>query len=220
MRWTAFLFLFLLSACGYRFEGGEKIAVSVPYVIGDHEGELTKALIRALSNTSNFRYVQEGGEWILKAKILGSTNDRIGYRYDRDPPEDEDLKKDPDRKEQEEILESVERRKNLVGIENRKEVSVEVSVVNATTGKAVLGPQIVMADVDYDYDDPNSLIDLSFIDPETGKIRTAISFSLGQLDSVAAAGEDALYPLYRYLARKIVDGMIASGGECSQEDSE
>ncbi|NGX37814.1 MAG: hypothetical protein K1000chlam2_00977 [Chlamydiae bacterium] len=192
MKRLALLLLLALCACGYHFDGGEKIAVSVPYVIGDQEGELTDSLIWALSRTANFRYTQDEGDWILKAKVVDTFNDRIGYRYDRDPK-------------------TGDIRKNVMGTENRKSITVEVSVVNGTTGKLILGPQKVKADADYDYVDPNSLRDVSFIDPATGVRTTSIAFSLGQLDSVGAAGEDATYPIYHLLARKIVDGMLATG---------
>lgn len=78
-------------------------------------------------------------------------------------------------------------------------------------GKPVIGPQTIKAFADYDYVDSNSLQDLSFIDPSTGTRVTSIAFSLGQLDSVGSAGEDALHPIYRQLAQKIVEGMVASG---------
>ncbi len=197
MRTLSILSLVFLSACGYHFDGGEKIAVSVPYVVGDHEGELTDALVRAISQTANFRYSKGEGDWILKAKIVRTSNDRIGYRYDRDDK-------------------SGDLRKNIMGTENRKAISVEVSVVNATTGKLVVGPQTVQADAEYDYADSNSLRDLSFIDPVTGDRTTSITFSLGQLDTVGGAGEDAIYPVYRALAQKIIDGLIASGGPNSE----
>jgi len=186
-------FLIFLSACGYHFDGGDPIAVSVPYVIGDFEGELTDALISALSRSASFQYAKGQGDWILKAKIIGTTNDRIGYRYDRDPK-------------------SGELRDNVMGIENRKTISVEICIEDATTGKQILGPQIVKAGSDYDYVDPNSLQDLSFIDPKAASRTTSIAFSLGQLDSVGSAGENAIYPIYHKLAQKIIDGMIASGG--------
>lgn len=175
-------------------ERGDKIAISVPYVINDYEGALTEALARAISRTANFRFTKEEGDWIINAKIIRTNNDRIGYRYDRDD-------------------ESGKLRKNIIGTENRKEISVEVSVTDSTTGKLIAGPQIIKADAMYDYVDPNSLRDLSFIDPDNGKRRTSIAFSLGQLDSVGTAGEDAIYPIYRLLAQKIVDGLIAAGDD-------
>lgn len=188
------LCLLFLAACGYHMERGEKISIAVPYVIGDHEGALTEALARAISRTANFQYAKEDGDWVLKAKILKVNNDRIGYRYDRDDK-------------------SGKRRDNIIGTENRKEITVEVSVIDATTNKLIAGPQVIKADAQYDYVDPNSLQDLSFIDPATGKRVTSIAFSLGQLDSVGSAGEDAIFPIYRILAQKIVDGLIATGDE-------
>lgn len=173
-------------------ERGEKISISVPYVIGDNEGALTEALARAISRTANFEYRKDDGDWILNAKILRTNNDRIGYRYDRDD-------------------ESGKLRKNIIGTENRKEITVEVSVIDAITEKLIAGPQVIKADAQYDYVDPNSLQDLSFIDPDTGRRVTSIAFSLGQLDSVGTAGEDAIYPIYKILAQKIVDGLIAAG---------
>jgi len=187
------LFILLgLAGCGYQTERGEKIAISVPYVVNDYEGALTEALARAISRTANFNYTQDEGDWILKAKVLRTNNDRIGYRYDRDDK-------------------SGKLRDNIIGTENRKEMSVEVSVISAATGKLIAGPQIIKADAEYDYVDPNSLQDLSFIDPATGRRATSIAFSLGQLDSVGTAGEDATYPIFKKLAQKIVDGLIASG---------
>lgn len=183
--------ILFLSSCGYRFDGGEQITVSVPYVVGDQEGQLTDALIYALSNSPNFRFTKGEGKWIVKAKIKESINDRIGYQYDRDPK-------------------SGKLRDNVIGIENRRAITVEVSVVDCC-GNSVIGPQTIKAFADYDYVDSNSLQDLSFIDPTTGTRVTSIAFSLGQLDSVGSAGEDALNPIYRELAQKIVDGMIASG---------
>lgn len=192
MKRLLFPIFLLLAACGYRVDGLDPITVCVPYVLGDHEGELTDALAFALARTANYRYVEDGGEWTLNAKIVGDRNDRIGYRYDRDPK-------------------SGKLRDNVIGIENRKNITVEVKVVKNSTGELVLGPQKIKASVDYDYDDPNSLIDLSFVNPESSSRVTSIDFSLGQLDSVAAAGEDAIYPIYRLLAQRIVDGMIAAG---------
>jgi len=184
--------LLALSACGYRFDGGDPIAISVPYVIGDFEGELTDALAAEISKSADFRFTDGPSDWTLKAKIKGATNDRIGYRYDRDPK-------------------SGELRDNVMGIENRKTISVEISVEDSHTGKCILGPQTIKAGADYDYDDPNSLQDLSFVNPATGRLATSIQFSLGQLDNVGSAGENAIYPIYDRLARRIVDGMIASG---------
>ncbi len=149
MKRLFFPVFLLLAACGYRVDGLDLITVSVPYVLGDHEGELTDALAFALARTGNYRYVEDGGEWTLNAKIVGDRNDRIGYRYDRDPK-------------------SGKLRDNVIGIENRKNITVEVKVVKNSTGELVLGPQKIKVSVDYDYDDPNSLLDLSVVNPFKG----------------------------------------------------
>lgn len=185
--------LLLLTGCGYRSDGEEKISVSVPYVVGDHEGELTRVLASTISQNPYFRYTGGEGDWIVKAKVKNSINDRIGYRYDRSQTEG--------------TLKS-----NVIGIENRKTITVEVTVVNSTTGKVVLGPQEIKAGADFDYINPNNRQDISFINPSTGVPNPSISFSLGQLDSVGSAGEDAIYPIHQKIATRIVEGMIASSG--------
>lgn len=182
------LCLSFLTSCGYHFAGTEPIFVSVPYVQGDFEGELTDAIIAAISKTSQFRYAHGKGDWILKAKVLDSHQERIGFRYDRRPGEDG------------------KRRKNIVGIENRKEIEVEVQVINATTDAVVWGPHVIRADATYDYTDPNVLREEAVF--EGGTLVPSVAFSLGQLDSVGAAGEDSTYPIYQHLARKIVEGLL------------
>ena len=111
LRYLLIFCLLLLAACGYRIERGEKVAISVPYVVNDYEGALTEELARAISRTANFHYTKDHGDWILNAKILKTYNDRIGYRYDRGDK-------------------SGKRRSNIVGTENRKEIMVEVSVID------------------------------------------------------------------------------------------
>ena len=193
MRVLLSIALLFLSACGYHFDTHEPIAVSIPYVIGDQEGALTNALVQAISRTPHFRYTSpDGADWQLKVKVVKDESNRIGFRYDRNPK-------------------SGELRKNIIGTENRKELAVEVSVISCCSGKTIIGPQTLKADASYDYVDPNSLQDLSFIDPQTGRRLTTIAFSLGQLDSVGSAGEDALSPVYARLAQKIVDGLTLSG---------
>lgn len=192
MKRLLFLFFTTLAGCHYHLENGERIAISVPYVTGDFEGELTDALIWAISRAPQFHYTHGEGDWTLKVKILGEDNDRIGYKYDRDKK-------------------SGELKNNLIGIENRKTITVEVTLVSNATGCNLIGPQVVKADATYDYFDQNSLKDLTFIDLE-GTTQTSVAFSLGQLDSVGAAGEDATYPIYRILAQKIVEGIIGTGG--------
>ncbi len=183
--------LFLLS-CGYHFEGAQKpekmVSISIPYIKGDRQGLLNSELISALSSSGMFDCVQNGGEWILKAEIIADGDDRIGYRFDRNPT-------------------TGKLRDNIVGTENRRTLSAQVTLVDAQTQKVLIGPEDISAMADYDYVDQNSIYDLTFT-PKGGHPQKVLDFSLGQLDSVDGAHEDASIVIYRALAQKILDGLI------------
>ncbi len=190
-RIFSILGILLLASCGYHFEGSgvaDAMTISVPYIKGDPDGMLGAELVRALSSSGQFDCVQTEGALILEAAIVAEGDDRIGFRYDRDPT-------------------SGERRVNIVGTENRLTVSAMVKLVDSATEEVLIGPQIVKAYADYDYVDSNSILDLTFAPP--GKpFQKVLDFSLGQLDSVEGAHDDALAVIYRQLAQKIVDGLI------------
>jgi hypothetical protein len=187
------LFCLLLECgCGYHFDGGEAergtVTISVPYIKGDLEGHLNAQLVRALSTSGHFDCVQNGGELILEASITGDGDERIGFRFDRNP-------------------QSGELRDNIIGTENRRTIIAVVTLIDTSTHTAVLGPQTVKADADYDYVDSNSIRDLTFI-TDRGIPEKVLDFSLGQLDSVDGAHDDASTVIYRHLAQKIVDGLL------------
>jgi hypothetical protein len=186
--------LLLLSSCGYRSEGSESelgmVTISVPYIKGDPEGRLAKEIVRSLSSSGQFDCVQLGGALTLDVAIVAEGDERIGYRFDRDPT-------------------SGALRDNIVGTENRISLSASVSLVDTVANQVSLGPQIVKVYAEYDYVDSNSIRDLTFFTPQ-GTPEKVLDFSLGQLDSVEGAHDDSLAVLYRHLAQKIVDGVIAS----------
>jgi len=186
------LCLLLASGCGYHFDGGEiegkTVSISVPYIKGDLEGHLTTELVRALSNSGHFDCVQNGGELLLEASIIGDGDDRIGYRFDRNP-------------------ESGELRDNIVGTENRRTIIALVTLIETSTHATLLGPQTVKAYADYDYVDSNSIRDLTFVTKATGPEKV-LDFSLGQLDSVDGAHDDSSTRIYRRLAQNIVEGLL------------
>ncbi len=208
---TLFFSLLVLAGCGgYHFDGAESeagtVTISVPYIKGDLEGHLNTELIRALSITGVFDCVQDGGELRLDAQITSDGDDRIGYRFDRDP-------------------QSGELRDNIVGTENRRTLIATVTLIDNATQAAVLGPQQVKAHSDYDYVDSNSIRDLTFVTKE-GVPEKVLDFSLGQLDSVEGAHDDASTLIYRRLAEKIVNGLLVlrvkdlSENEVSVENTE
>ncbi len=182
------LFFLLCSSCGYHYTSyeGDKnpLSISVPYVQGDSDALFNSELIYQLSCSQEFSYVQSGGDLILKVKFLSDVHDRIGFRYDRDNPKG--------------TLE-----KNLLGVEDRRIVIAEVSLLDAVSGRVLLEPTQVTAFADYDYTDPGSPRDLLF-----AKKQPIIKFSLGQLDSSEGAHDDASRPLFRKLSQKIVMGLL------------
>lgn len=201
MRWLTLLILSVATSCGYHV-GDKNLSrirsISLPYVGGDVDGQLTDHLAYALAASGGFHYEQSGGRYQLNVNILSNQDHRIGYRYDRQGKEGKRLK-------------------NIVGTEQRKTMTVEVKLVDTCTEELIFGPEIVTADTEYDYIDGNSIKDLIFNTTEkeidnNNEIeveRVVINFSAGQLDSQDAAAKDSLTPLYRNLAQKIVNGVLS-----------
>ncbi|MBI2743854.1 MAG: hypothetical protein HYX48_08065 [Chlamydiales bacterium] len=192
MRAPLLCILLFLTACGYRFEADEPVAsvrtITVPYVRGDAEGKLTSELIHQLTSSGYFECRQGGGDLLLNAVIVSSNLDQIGYRHERHGP-------------------TGHLRHRLIGTENRREVVVEISLIDTRTNTILIEPTKVVAHAEYDYIDPDSIRELLFINNEGVPERT-ITFSLGQLDSVEGGQDDSATPLYRHLSQKIVDGLI------------
>lgn len=191
MRILFFIFLICLSSCGYQFQNADdRLTLSIPYVKGDQEGQLTNELIRQFAYSGFYDYVKADGNLILKVSILGDTTEKIGFRFDRN-----------------EFTGQLET--NLQPTEDRRTVTAQVVLVNSATGEEIIGPYLVSAYSDYDYTDINSIRSLSFFTP-SGRRETVLNFSLGQVDSIEGAQDDAVVPLYRHLAKKIVDGINIS----------
>jgi hypothetical protein len=190
VKFGILVFCCLFCGCSYHFqeEGSEVKTISVPYIKGDSEGELAQMLVRALSASGRFECVQTGGEWILEVALVGNTDDRIGYRYDRDAT-------------------TGHRRTNIVGTENRHTILAEVKLIDAYTQEILIGPQIVKGLSDYDYVDSNSIVDLTFSNPG-GKPETVLDFSLGQLDSIEGAHDDSALVSYQDLVSQILNGLF------------
>lgn len=185
---------YLLCGCGYHFEGKDAtkdpMTISVPYIPGDATGNLNTLLVQTLNASGLFECQQSGSQWILEVSLIADNDERIGYRYDRDPT-------------------TGKRRKNIIGTENRHTVTAEVKVIDTYTGEILLGPETIKGFTEYDYVDSNSIRDLTFI-PTGGNPNTVLDFSLGQLDSVEGAHEDSFLPAYQDLTRKILDGLVMS----------
>jgi len=179
---VAVIFLLLaVTSCGYRWgEGGTLTSVhtiSVPFVDGDWDGQLTSAIIRQLGVRSRYQYRSEGGSAILKVAIIDAWDDNIGFRYDR--------------------TKKGKFKSRIIPDETRFGELVEVVLIEACSGTALLGPVRISAEVDFDHDYYSS--------------RNAINvFSLGQLTDYDEAHDAAERPLNERLAKKIVDYLNAN----------
>jgi hypothetical protein len=177
----SFLILSLLLAgcCGYQLEESLSLSdlptISIPYVECDQDGELTAAIVKELATSGVYRYQPCGGEWILQVSIVSDYDENIGFRYDRSR--------------------KGKLKREIIPVETRRFIMVDVSLVSAATGCAVRGPIRLQASVDFDHDDYT--------------IRRGINtFSLGQLTDIDSAHDVAITPLNKKLAEKIVDYVI------------
>jgi hypothetical protein len=186
----SFIACLLCSSCGYHYtayEGaysGGGPSISIPYIHGDPEAILNNELAFALASSGEFKVEQSGGDLCLEVALISDTNDRVGFRYDRDNPDGH-----------------LER--NLLGVENRRTIIAEVTLTKSSTGKKIVSAETVTASVVYDYTDPGSPRDLLF-----SEVDPIIQFSLGQLDSFEGALDDSSRSIFRQLSQKIAMGLI------------
>lgn len=176
------LLLILLSSCGYQFgEGGfasQYQTISVPFVKGDWNGDLTTTLVESIAQSGSYTYRRCGGALILQVELMEFTDENVGFRHDR-------------KKKREKL------RKSIIPVETRIETTAEVKLVEAASGKVILGPVLITASVDFDHDYYSS--------------RNGINtFSLGQLSDYDAAYDAMYHPLNVVLSRKIVDFVVDS----------
>lgn len=124
-----------LTSCQYQFGRGELSqsysTLSVPYAEGDLKGELTADVVRKLSSSGAFRYVDSDGDLILKIKIIELNDENIGFRYDR--------------------KRTGQRKHNIVPTETRISIAAEVQIVEACSGTILRGPTRITASTDFDH---------------------------------------------------------------------
>lgn len=174
---------FLFSACGYKSGIGDcnhiGSKICVPYVQGDRKGLLTSQLIYALKSSGLFSE-SEKGALTLKVKICKEIEQEIGYRQD---------------------FKNLQNQNRVIVDERRNVMIVEASLCKCE--KVVWGPKKIRAFVDYDFIDPASLNELSFV--LDGERVQTVPFSLGQLSAQDSSNDAAMPSLYLNVAEKIVD---------------
>lgn len=183
------LMLFSLTGCGYRwhydYPEGVRPTVNVPLIYKDEDAGLTSEIISCLNSSGVIQVVPRNGDYRMDVKIVSQHHDQIGYR--RDP----------------QIIRG-QVTSNLVASEERQTLEVTVTLFHRQTEEIAYGPYSLSASADYDYVDGDSYEDLTFTKPNQVRVEV-LPFSLGQLESVEAAREAASSPLFRQLAKKIVD---------------
>jgi hypothetical protein len=127
--------LCLFAGCGYQWGQGGTISsyrtISIPYVKGDWDGDLTAALIQAVSESGSLSYRSKGGALILKVEIIDERHEDVGFRYDR--------------KKNGHIRDSV------IPDETRAIMYVDVTLLEAFSGCVVLGPARLSAEMEFDH---------------------------------------------------------------------
>ena len=121
----------------------KKISVAIPYVQGDDSGELTSRLVEAVNSQPGFN-VDDGGEYVLRVKLLDDAEDKIGYRYN--PRE---LKKHVHK---------------LILNESRAEALAEVRLLQKSSNNEIAGPAFILGNIEYDHQEntiDNNINDLS-----------------------------------------------------------
>ncbi|MBS3905006.1 MAG: hypothetical protein KGZ39_06745 [Simkania sp.] len=183
--------LCLCSSCGYHFEGPSRaqdvVTLSIPYVTGDSNGLITDELIKAFAASGAYQYRSEGGSLELRVSLVDHNTEQLGWRYQRNV--------------------NGELKHELIATEARRHLTADVTLLDGVTEEILYGPVTIQAYADYDYYEPDSIQDLSFID-SFGVRQTSVRYSLGQLDSSEGASDAVLTPLGRQLAKKIVDRIL------------
>jgi hypothetical protein len=176
-----FVFSLLFVGCGYQFGynglSSQYTSISVPYVEGDIDGDLTAAIIKQVTRSGAFQYKANNGDLTLIAKIIDLSDENIGFRYYR--KKDDHLTR------------------SLIPVETRLNIIVELSVIETASGKVVLSPVKLSANMDCDHEYNSSRHEVN-------------EFSLGQLSDYDAAFEAVRTPLNRAIAQKIVDYITES----------
>lgn len=136
MKYVAGILLILLTSCGYQFgDGGfatQYQTITVPFVKGDWNGDLTTTLVETISQSGSYTYRRCDGALILKVELMEFTDENVGFRYDR--------------------KKSGQIRKSIIPVETRIEATAEVKLIEAASGCVVLGPVLITASVDFDHD--------------------------------------------------------------------
>lgn len=134
---TSVALLFCLSSCGYTSLSSQGTlsqyrTISVPYVQGDTNGELTAVLTQTLVESGEWKYKTFDGDLTLEVKVVDTKVEDIGYnRF---------------------FNQNNRIQRWMTPNEQRLSILVEIKVIDESTGKIVLGPKHLSSSVRYDFD--------------------------------------------------------------------
>lgn len=131
MRIVCVCLLLFLTGCGYRLGRGEIVerynSVSIPYVEGDDQGDLTTALIRSISTSGTLIYRSYCSDLLLKVCLAKPDDMNIGFTYAPDS-------------------------NIVVSNEARLTMTATIRLIDRYTGCCVLGPCDITASLTYDFE--------------------------------------------------------------------
>jgi hypothetical protein len=167
------------TSCGYHHESDTAWVcyqtVSIDPIEGDWNGDLTAALVEQIAACSSIKYHHCGGDTLLHIDLEDPDEKNIGFRYSHH--KDGKI------------------RKSIIPTETRLTAAAQVSLIEAATGKTLLGPVKIKASVDFDHDYYTTRHGVNI-------------FSLGQLNDYDEAYDAAYSPLIKALAQKIVEYIV------------
>jgi hypothetical protein len=130
------LLLLSLCGCGYRPGLGtfsERYnTISVPYVEGDVDGDLTAAIVHDVVASLGFDHSTTNGQLLLIVKLVDVADLNIGFRYEQ--------------------LHAKKDKRSIIPVETRLMATAEVSLVDAATGCSVIPTVSLSATIDLDHE--------------------------------------------------------------------
>lgn len=125
-----------LSGCGYRPGYGtfsERYnTISVPYVVGDVDGDLTAAIVHEVVASLGFDHSTTDGQLLLIVELVDVADENIGFRYEQ--------------------LHGKKYKRSIIPVESRLIAVAEVSLVEAATGCSVIPTVRLSASIDLDHE--------------------------------------------------------------------
>lgn len=130
--------IFLLEGCHYQIERypseWQRATLSIPYIEGDEEGALTSEVIKQITASGLFHYINTASEsdFLLKIEYLKSRIENVGFRYESNK--------------------HGKLKKFIIPSETRVHATIAYTLLENTTHKIVKGPITIEAYTTFDHE--------------------------------------------------------------------